>query len=119
MSRPEYLQIRTDQIRPQLDIICKRMGLDPTQRGAYAEAVQFAVQHTAYDPPRPRRLNDLEKLAADLYAAAYPDVDDKRFHANKETEILDWLKNGDIYPDRRFDSILAEWQQYDAQDDAE
>lgn len=49
MSRPEYLQIRTEQIRPALDVICNRMGLDPDARGSYAEAVQFAVTAIAYD----------------------------------------------------------------------
>lgn len=58
---------------------------------------------------------DLEKLAADIYTEVYGDVDDKQFHADKETEILDWLTDGDIADYATLQSLVADWRKQEGE----
>ena len=56
---------------------------------------------------------DLEKLAADIYNEVYGDIDSKQVHAEKQTEILDWLTDGNLDDDATLESLVADWREYD------
>lgn len=54
-----------------------------------------------------------EELAEEIYLRVYGDVDDKYHRRRKETEIRNWLSNGDLDGTEDIDSIVAEWIEYD------
>ena len=55
------------------------------------------------------------ELADAIYNAHFGHLDDKRFHAAKRQEILDWLMDGDPVRET-VGKLIAEWGEYDSAD---
>lgn len=46
MPRPGYLSLPIKPRQPQLDLLCRRTGIDLSAHGAYTRAIDFALAYT-------------------------------------------------------------------------
>jgi hypothetical protein len=58
----------------------------------------------------------IDQLASAIYSEVYGHLDDKRHRARLETEIRDWLTEGDGGVGRTVEDLAAEWREYNPDD---
>ncbi len=59
-----------------------------------------------------------ESLAEQMFAEIY-DSDDIRLQADRVNEMVEWLKAGDVQSHVTLDSLVAEWLEYDKEEEEE